>query len=87
MSWLHMAVVRSTNQYRPSLISKESCTHPILPPKGLQAFVAAFGPAPRVCPKLRLHDAQLYFTTRHSSTDPTLRLCAAHRLALSLHKY
>ena len=37
MSWLHMAVAKSTDQYRPLLI-----------PNGPQAFVASFGPAPCV---------------------------------------
>jgi len=64
---------KSTYQYRPSLIPKESCTHLILPPNP-NSFVAAFSP-----PLLCLEDGALArgsikTTTQQSSTDPTL-LC------------
>ena len=39
---------KSTDQYRPELIPKESCTHKILPPKGLRSLLSLLSAPPRV---------------------------------------
>ena len=82
---------KSTGQYRPSLVPKESRTYPILPPKGLQSLLSLLSAPPRVSAEnnetMHLHLAQSNLTTQYSSSDPALRLYAAHKLALSPPRY